>query len=419
MLLHGPTSAANRRSGSSLVMVSFLVSALSVLSLALVMTSMSSSKERRQARDEIASLYVCEGALADAVFELRNGGSGDVGSQGNPVAFGDSTYWVEATALGGGLFSLQATGLDGRTGTRIDAVLRRVSSNLFTWAAFGDEGMTMDSNAMVDSYDSGAGPYGSQDVNGSGSSSYANEDGNVGSNQNVGLDSNSTVHGDAVCGPTGTVSVLGNADVTGSTSPAPAQVSLPPIAVPPIPPSGAPLDVAGSSTYTLASGDYHFTDLTLGGNGQLDIIGPARILVGSMTLDSNSSLIVDATGGPVEFYVLDDFVMSSNTLITSTTSTPSDININLESDNVIDPALQVDLDFVDFNSNAQLFGTIYAPNARIDINSNFELFGSIVARHVHLDSNSKVHFDEALLNPTANGSASFQRVAWHARPFQP
>jgi hypothetical protein len=73
---------------------------------------------------------------------------------------------------------------------------------------------------------------------------------------------------------------------------------------------------------------------------------------------------------------------------------------------------------VDFESNAKLFGTIYAPSASIVINSNFELFGSLVARAVHLDSNSRIHFDEALLELDEDEEITFETVAWRQRPFQ-
>lgn len=111
--------------------------------------------------------------------------------------------------------------------------------------------------------------------------------------------------------------------------------------------------------------------------------------------------------------------MNSNTLIASTTMTPADVAINLLSDNIIDPGLEVDLDEVDFDSNAELYGTIYAPNASVVINSNFELFGSLMARAVHLDSNSKIHFDEALLKADSDEELQFEAVAWRQLPYHP
>ena len=61
----------------------------------------------------------------------------------------------------------------------------------------------------------------------------------VGSNADIDLFQNSSVHGDAVCGPTSTTTVNGNATVSGSTTPAPDLVELPPIVVPTYASSGA------------------------------------------------------------------------------------------------------------------------------------------------------------------------------------
>ena len=174
---------------------------------------------------------------------------------------------------------------------------------------------------------------------------------------------------------------------------------------------------AASGTTTLASGEYNFGTFAIDGNAKLVIVGPATIVVDDMTLDSNAELIIDATAGGVEFFVKDDFVMNSNTLITSTTYTPADVTINLESNNVIDPDTSVDLDAVDFDSNAQLYGTIYAPNASVEINSNFELFGALTAYKVHLDSNSLVHYDEALANVNANASTAYTMSLWRGAPY--
>jgi hypothetical protein len=114
----------------------------------------------------------------------------------------------------------------------------------------------------------------------------------------------------------------------------------------------------------------------------------------------------------VEIYVLHDFIMNSNTTIRSTTYDPRQVTINLLSDNILDPDERIDLDYVEFESNAQLFGTIYAPNASIEIDSNFELFGSLVARRVGLHSNSRIHFDEQLAAASQAAESTYETLCW-------
>ena len=95
------------------------------------------------------------------------------------------------------------------------------------------------------------------------------------------------------------------------------------------------------------------------------------------------------------------------------------VRINLLSDNVINPEVLVDLDDVDFNSNSKIYGTIYAPNAKVTIDSNFQLFGAMLAREIDLDSNCFIHFDEDLLNATASGPPMFETLCWRELPRKP
>jgi hypothetical protein len=128
---------------------------------------------------------------------------------------------------------------------------------------------------------------------------------------------------------------------------------------------------------------------------------------------------VDTTNGPVDIYVMNDFIMGSNTTFAPADWIPSGLEVTLLSDNVIDPSLAVDLDDVNFESNAQFCGVVYAPNAIVEIDSNFEFFGSLIARQVHLDSNAKVHFDEALLVAPVNQDRQFETVAFRHVPYHP
>jgi len=222
------------------------------------------------------------------------------------------------------------------------------------------------------------------------------------------MSQNTVINGSAIPGPSSTVTTTGSATVTGSTTPNSSTQEMPPIELPATITSGD-LTIDSNGQY-LAAGDYRFDAFLLDGNTSYMIHGPATIIFESFQIDSNSELWIDASDGPVEFFVIGDFILNSNTTVASLTYTPSDVAFNLLSDNVIDPQLTVDLDGVDFDSNAELYGTIYAPNAKVEINSNVELFGSLVAKSVHLDSNCKVHFDEDLLNSSSSQETTYQIV---------
>ncbi len=412
------------RRGVSLLAVSLLMTGIAVLSLALFTTVDSSGKAQRGARDQVNARYVTEAGLSVAMMNLSSGtpvADLNLGAEQAPVAFGSASYWVDAVDLGGNLYEVTATGVENNVGSQLKLVVREVTDNMFIWAAFGDEGMTMDSNAQVDSYNSTLGTYASQDVNGSGSKSYALSNGNIGSNQDIAVDSNVKVHGDATPGPGGTAQVTGNAIVSGSTVASTEVVEMPPIDLPVLPSMGD-IDFDGGSTGPFHSfirlGSYHFGDVEVK-TDDLVVVGPATLVFDNFALLSNAEMWIDATNGPVEIFVVNDFEMNSNTLLAATDYSPANLSVNLLSDNVINPQVNVDLDTVDFDSNAQLYGTLYAPNASVTINSNFALYGSMMARRVHLDSNARVHFDEALLSSSSNTEKTFETVAWRHIPYHP
>jgi len=406
--MHRTSLRATDRRGGTIVFVTVFLTALTGMAFSLMTISLGSMGEQRGEREKLDAVFAAEAALGEAVFELETGGDGALGSAQQGIPFGSGTYWVTATDLGGGSTRLLATSRTERSEAQIELVLQEVITNMFAWAAFGDESLSLDSNAMVDSYDSSQGTYDSQEVNGNGNDRYANPNGHVGSNGDILASSNSAVHGDATPGPDSTTTIVGNAEVSGATAPMPNSMELPPITVPVFASSGEL--VVASGTTSIGPGDHHFDRLYIDTTATVMVTGPATLVFGSFELRSNSEFRVDATNGPVEIYVIDDFVLSSNTLVASTTYTPSDIRFNLLSDNVINPELEVELDEVEFESNAMLYGTVYAPNAAIEINSNFELFGSIVSRSLLLDSNSQVHFDEALLNAANQQQATYSII---------
>jgi hypothetical protein len=293
-------------------------------------------------------------------------------------------------------------------------VVRQLPTTIWHFGAFGREFLHMNANARVDSYNSSNGSYVAQAVNGTGSLQHAHSDGDVGSNGDISLDQNAKVWGDAAPGPNHMDLILGNAFVTGSTLPAEKLVELPAISVPTYTNYGA-LNV--NSSTTLPTGNRTYTNLTVGNNKVLTIVGPANVVMSNLTLNSNAQIVVDATNGPVEFWVIDNFILHSNAVIGSTDHTPSKLHMNLLSDNVINPEVNVDLDTIDFDSNSKFYGTILAPNAAIVINSNFEMFGCILARSVDLRSNARFHFDEALLNAEGEGNPIFETISWREVPY--
>ncbi|MBK7874270.1 MAG: hypothetical protein IPJ77_00690 [Planctomycetes bacterium] len=410
---HSIRSGAAER-GGALVSMLLVAAVLATVSAGALSMALSGQKERRGAQEDLHARYVCQAGLSNAVFDVQRGQTGNLGSEQNPVDWEGARFYVQRTDVAGGLIQLRATGVEDRAGARMELVMREVPATSYRYGAFGKEYFHLDSNAKVDSYDSTLGTYATQAVNGSGADQHARIEGDIGSNGPITIEQNAKVWGDAPSGPSQTTTVMGNAVVTGATTPATSLQTLPTLTVPTLPSLGN-LNVSSSTTW--ATGDRRYGTLQVNSNKTLTITGPATIVCTNFALSSNSNFIVDATNGPVTLYVIDNFTMSQNAVMRSTTYDPHALAVNLLSDNVFNPETNVTVDSVDMLSNTKLYGTMVAPNARIVINSNFELFGSLVARSVDLHSNSFLHFDESLNVLAAAGVPDWEILSWRSMPY--
>jgi hypothetical protein len=388
------------------------------------------SGEGEGSKARLAADYACQATLALAVQNLQRAADPALGL-GTPAQPVDFAGWATSLAPSdldaeanastpidyqSGLVELVASARGQRGGARQVLVLRAVPNTIWRFGAFGKEFLHLDSNARIDSYDSRLGTYESQLVaSPTGSNAHARQNGDVGSNGDVSLDQNAKVHGDAIAGVDHATIVLGNAVVTGERTTNTSEVELPPISVPSYANHGS-LTVNTSTTFN--SGDRTYGTLRVGSSKTLTIRGPANIVASSLVLNSGSKIAIDDSAGPVVMYVLDNFIMNSNTSIRPDSLNPANFTLNLLSDNVINPEVTVQLDTVDFDSNSKIWGVVYAPNARVVLDSNFELHGSLMARSLDVDSNATFHFDEALVDATASGSPIFETVAWREEPWR-
>lgn len=399
--------------GSALVIALIAAAVLGSLAVALLMivSGQSSVTFFSGANEDV--LNIAEAGIGAALVEMNkntdpdNNGIGNVSGQ---IAGG--TYAVTISppyADGVETYTLVSTATKGNKTAQIEVTVSKEPVSIFAWGAFGDKGVRLDSNAMVDSYDSALGPYSAQALNMYRGSRYARTNGDTGSNANVGLDSNAKVFGDAVAGPGGTVTTDGNSYISGTTSNLSEPVPLPPVVLPPaasLPPTM--LLVRSNQTLTLPPGEYHFSKLDADSNSKLTIVGPATIVVDDFNIDSNAKLIVDSTIGPVKIYGTGRFHIDSNSQVRSTSNKPADIQLYIATvEDPLNPSTEVEVD-----SNSELSAVVYAPNARIDIDSNGHIYGSVVAGYVNIDSNAKVSYDEDLRNLWLTGSPYWKVKYW-------
>ena len=386
-----------------MVFMAVTVVGLAAMSVGLLSINLSVEKEQREGRRDLTSFYAAEAGLSLAFQDVLNGGDGALGTEGSPLTLGNANYFVESTDLGGSQTSLVATGMVDGGITRAELVLVQSGTGLFQYAAFGDDGVLLNSAALIDSYDSGAGDYASQFDGGTG---HAGENGHVGSNLDIVMEANTDIYGNVSPGPTG---ILDDnppqTHISGTTSPLASEYEFPAV----VTPSYSPSPSISTSTDLVITGDHYFPSIDVGTGDLLTIVGPAIIVTDDFELSSNSDLVIDATAGEVEIYSSGDFILRSNCTVTTLADTALDISVYLTADNwgPDDDGSEIDL-----RSNSEFIGTIYAPDAYLDINSNFELFGGMIGDYIELSSNSEIHYDEALATGGSGGSFVFNTLLW-------
>lgn len=397
------------RRGSAILTVTVVLAVLMLLLAAFLRLVSSAHAEQHQRSDDTQVLYVAEAGLGASFLALERGNEPTLGSPDEPLELGGVRYWVEAENLGQRVYALRASSEERSANARLELVVREIPDGFFRYAVFGDEGVTMDTSSFVDSYDSTLGIY---DVQYDANTKHAGEAGNVGSNVDITLETNTQIYGNANPGPEHQLNLLGpNTLVSGTTDPANALVPLPPIEVPTITSSGSA--VVKHTTLHLGPGDVRYSSVHVSSGGAVEIRGPARVVFDDLLLDSNTSLTLITTGGPIEIHGTGNFRLRANSQLITHTESPHDAAIYISGNNIDGTPRAT----VEFNANSQYTGLIYAPRSSVAIQTMFEIYGSVMARRVELGSNSAIHYDTSLLFDDDNGDPVFEQVSWRPLAF--
>ena len=402
------------RRGAALLYAAIIAIAMGGMCIALLGMNMSTTKVRVQTQNSERAFYAAEAGLSDAFMQMDESliappGTTPVtiGTPGAPVALGTSSYSVVISRIDSRSYSLASTGVDGRASERLELVMSEKPTGFFQYAAFGSDGVLLNSNAFIDSYDSALGTYDSQVQGGN---DFARENGTVGSNGDIRLRANTEVHGDVVPGPGHVVDdSASNVYISGSTEPADEPFPMPPIEVPSFPSAG---NMVGNSTVTLGPGPIHYSSIRMMGGSTLRIVGPAQFVVDDFTMRSNTNLILDSTNGKIEVYGTGNFVLESNSTVTTLSNSAVDVALLLSGNNQAPGGTNR----ITLSSNADFIGAIYAPNAAFRLGSNFDIYGSIICDYLDLASYGEIHFDEALLYDGWGSTDDYEPALWHRLP---
>lgn len=301
--------------------------------------------------------------------------------------------------------------------------------SLWGYGLVGKSWVHMNSNAKADSWISN--PDNSSATAAVAYSAGVRRDrGSVGvvsaTNGALALDSNAQIYGTANTGG-GNVTTSSNARIYGATSPSSPKVdasrvnkdlsfTFPSITVPSptsvntitaswtnnttLPRSG---DVAegGVYYYNFSAGNY----INLDSNKTLEINQPIVFLfkshtnVPSVVLSSNANVNV-ATTANVTIYTTGNITLNSN----------NNMNVGNQAEKCFIYGTSSTTQTFDFDSNVQLYGCIYAPNAHIQMDSNTDLHGAVIGNTIQVDSNAEFHYDESLAN--VGGTGGYRVSRW-------
>jgi cytoskeletal protein CcmA (bactofilin family) len=386
-----------------------------------------------------AAINLAEAGVERAIWELNYGGADFLSSEGwsgtDPKVLTDTlqtpagdtigSYTVTVINYTGSNPEIEATGYapnqtspQGQRSVKVK--LQRAAQSLFSMAAFGIEGVRLDSGCLTDSYDSSLGSY---------DPSTAGSNGDIGTDSITAgaIDLDGTVNGDAVVGPDGDPSTVisGSGTITGTTSAAPSASNPSPVS----PPSGLPIqsDIvmgAYASITISSSGQYAIIDLgkesviTIDSSANPDPTEPIQLYItDTLNFDRDSQMrIINNT--TVEIYMGSGSLLEFDrgSLINNVSKNPRKLALYGTAGFDDTRALAEGLEgAIDIDQGSEFYGTIHAPEATVDIDRNGQLYGAIVANKVEVDRDSGIHFDEALLSSGSSSSNLFTISSWQEK----
>lgn len=170
------------------------------------------------------------------------------------------------------------------------------------------------------------------------------------------------------------------------------------------------LTVGANQTETIGPGSFQYTSLTAKSRSGLTILGPCNLVITTgVTIHRGATWTFDATEGPIQVHALNDFRLHDDATIRTTVEDPARVTIYLTGvhDSADDRSPLVSL-----SSDAEFYGSLYAPDLSVMIANSFELFGRLEAGWVELANGARVHFDEHLASGELDPGADREVLAW-------
>ncbi|MBW8056398.1 MAG: hypothetical protein FVQ86_00030 [candidate division NC10 bacterium] len=262
----------------------------------------------------------------------------------------------------------------------------------FQVALFGRTLTELEDRVLVDSYDSGLGPYGGGNI-GAGA--------NIGSNGDIRLFTDVTVNGNAQAGGAVIPNPPGPSNtITGAITQGAPAVNFDAVDTDPGAPPGYTTEIAPPGAYDSSTGNLTVAD------GAMVTLDPGVYYFNEIAVGSNATLDIN---GPVVIYMTGNFSAQPKAMINASGLDPKPTNLVIFSS-------ASGLDAIKFHGvlpldGGQFYGAIYALDAEIEFErGGWQIYGSLIGNEVDLEDDAQFHYDVAL-KQSSNAAGRFSLVA--------
>jgi hypothetical protein len=417
---HAHSRAAQR--GSTLSMALLLVMSAALVSVVTLQRGLQQWKSQATSSAEKLAFYMAEAGIADAIDDVRSGGSGNIGTQELPAVYGSGAFWVETVKDSHGVVHITSTGLYDGTSHRLSQALHKPELPIGDYGFFGSAGVNVGENVTIDSLaveeekppvDESGGTSPVQRIALPSAPPVAQLSGLnlLGSDGTIELLGGTEVLGSVLAGPKARIENLYGAVVSGSTLPDDVSHTLPELSMP-VTTSTAALTVASNTTRTLATGVHEYGAMKVNGRGKLTIVGPASVSVSSLIVMGGGVVVLDTTNGPVHFYVESHLGLRSSARITNSSGDASDAVFLVNARGAANHDSVADLEEpVEWQTALAFCGVVYAPYAAITLPAATVFQGAINALQLTIGDGSHLTFDPRVLDLDLR-SRDYQFLSW-------
>lgn len=414
----------NEEKGFVLVVGMIVMSCLLLLTVPFLYQLSFENRLTEKSYKSSAAISLAEAGVERAIWELN---------------YGDISSWTgDDTLRTMGISSFQAAGgkVIGDVGIRVVdptadhpivesrgtvsyvgslEVIRTVRSELggfppFKFAAFAEDGIMIDRDVMIDSYDSRIGYYDNLGNVGS--------DGDIGTNSGdfsaIYMDNSADLAGDALSGydsdPESVIITDPGANIDGEKRALDYEIELPQIS---------------HSSNLMSMGDYY----SMSGTDSIFLSGQ----YGSFTIEANSVVTIK---DDVILYITGDFYMDQNSRLDIAIGASLQIimgsgSFEMDQTSTINNLSHDPTKFVLFGTSSftgdiyidqgsEFYGVIYAPNAFVELDQGDGFYGAIIAKDILFDQDTVLHYDKALeaLEILPSMGALYEVKSWQVKVSQ-